>query len=99
MVDSDKSAISRIDTTKAQKAGTPVSAKARSAQTAAPAAQDTVQLKSAEIAASAKEMASVAPVNMENVNRIKAAIKEGKYPIDIDRISDALMDAYRELKS
>jgi negative regulator of flagellin synthesis FlgM len=38
-------------------------------------------------------------VNMENVNRIKAAIKEGKYPIDIDRISDALMDAYRDLKS
>ena len=77
MVDSVKSAISRIETAKTQK----------------------VQLKSAEIAASAKEMASVAPVNMENVNRIKAAIKEGKYPIDIDRISDALMDAYRDLKS
>ena len=99
MVDSVKSAISRIETAKTQKAGSQVSARPASAQSAAPAEQDSVQLKSAEIAASAKEMASVAPVNMENVNRIKAAIKEGKYPIDIDRISDALMDAYRDLKS
>ena len=66
---------------------------------AAVAASDSVQLKSAEIASSAKEMAAAAPVDMNNVNRIKSAIKEGKYPIDIDKISDALMDAYRELKS
>ena len=99
MVDSVKSAISRIETAKTQKAGSQASARPASAQSAATAERDSVQLKSAEIAASAKEMASVAPVNMENVNRIKAAIKEGKYPIDIDRISDALMDAYRDLKS
>lgn len=99
MVDSVKSAISRIETAKTQKAGSQASARPASAQSAAPAEQDSVQLQSAAIAASAKEMASVAPVNMENVNRIKAAIKEGKYPIDIDRISDALMDAYRDLKS
>jgi len=34
-----------------------------------------------------------------NVNRIKEAIKRGEYPINIDRISEALMDAYREMKS
>ena len=44
-------------------------------------------------------MAAAAPVDMNNVDRIKSAIKEGKYPIDIEKISDALMDAYRELKS
>ena len=66
---------------------------------AAAASSDSVQLKSAEIASSAKEMAAAAPVDMNNVNRIKSAIKEGKYPIDIEKISDALMDAYRELKS
>ena len=49
--------------------------------------------------ASCLEMAAAAPVDMKNVDRIKSAIKEGKYPIDIDKISDALMDAYRELKS
>ena len=63
------------------------------------ASSDSVQLKSAEIASSAKEMAAAAPVDMNNVDRIKSAIKEGKYPIDIEKISDALMDAYRELKS
>ncbi len=99
MVDSVKSAISRIETPKAQKAGSNAAAKPQASASAGVAEQDSVQLKSTEIAASAKEMASVAPVNMDNVNKIKAAIKEGKYPIDIDKISDALMDAYRELKS
>ena len=39
------------------------------------------------------------PINSEAVSRIKDAIAEGKYPVDIDQISDALMDAYRELKT
>lgn len=103
MVDSVKSAISRIETPKARKADFPSAQDAKGSKTAqatpAAASSDSVQLKSAEIAAAAKEMASAAPVDMDNVNRIKSAIKEGKYPIDIDKISDALMDAYRELKS
>jgi negative regulator of flagellin synthesis FlgM len=44
-------------------------------------------------------MASSAPIDEVNVNRIKEAIKRGEYPINIDRISEALMDAYREMKS
>jgi negative regulator of flagellin synthesis FlgM len=51
------------------------------------------------MASAARDMASVAPVDMDKVNRIKSAIKEGNYPIDIDKISDALMDAYREMKT
>ena len=103
MVDSVKNAISRIETPKAQKAdissdkGAKVSNTAQARPTAA--SSDSVQLKSAEIASSAKEMAAAAPVDMKNVDRIKSAIKEGRYPIDIEKISDALMDAYRELKS
>ena len=103
MVDSVKSAISRIEAPKARKVDSPSAQNAQGSKTAqaqsAAAVSDSVQLKSAEIAATAKEMASAAPVDMENVNRIKSAIKEGRYPIDIDKISDALMDAYRELKS
>ena len=103
MVDSVKSAISRIETPKARNADVPSDKGAKGSRAAQPqatvAVSDAVQLKSAEIASSAKEMAAVAPVDMNNVNRIKSAIKEGKYPIDIDKISDALMDAYRELKS
>ena len=103
MVDSVKSAISRIETPKVRNADAPSDKGAKGSRSAQPkaavAVSDAVQLKSAEIASSAKEMAAVAPVDMNNVNRIKSAIKEGKYPIDIDKISDALMDAYRELKS
>ena len=60
---------------------------------------DSVELKSADVPASIKQMASSAPIDEVNVNRIKEAIKRGDYPIDIDRISEALMDAYREMKT
>jgi len=60
---------------------------------------DSVELKSADVPASIKQMASSAPIDEVNVNRIKDAIKRGEYPIDIDRISEALMDAYREMKT
>jgi negative regulator of flagellin synthesis FlgM len=66
---------------------------------AAANASDSVELKSADVSSSVKQMASSAPIDEVNVNRIKEAIKRGDYPIDIDRISEALMDAYRELKT
>jgi negative regulator of flagellin synthesis FlgM len=44
-------------------------------------------------------MASSAPIDEANVSRIKEAIKRGEYPIEIDRITEALMEAYRELKT
>ena len=101
MVDSVKNAISRIETPKVRKSDIPSDKSAMESNSAqSPSvASDSVKLKSANIASSAKEMAAAAPVDMKNVDRIKSAIKEGKYPIDIDKISDALMDAYRELKS
>ena len=77
-----------------------VSREATKASAAAAAnASDSVKLKSADVSSSVKQMASSAPVDEVNVNRIKEAIKRGDYPIDIDRISEALMDAYRELKT
>ena len=70
------------------------------ASTAAAAnAGDSVKLKSTDVSSSIKQMASSAPIDEVKVNRIKEAIKRGDYPIDIDRISEALMDAYRELKT
>ena len=44
-------------------------------------------------------LASSAPIDMDQVNAIKNAIANGDYPIDADRIADALMDVYREMKS
>ena len=98
MVDSVKNAISRIETVKTRRN------EAAQPQVSAPkpssaSETDSVELKSAEMASAARDMASVAPVDMDKVNRIKSAIKEGNYPIDIDKISDALMDAYREMKT
>ena len=97
MVESIKNAVSRMDprnvnNTSAAKSGRPSGTKS------ALMTNDTVSLKSTENYSVVKEMASTAPIDMDNVNRIKEAIKRGDYPIDIDRITDALMDAYREMK-
>ena len=66
---------------------------------AAASARDSVELKSADVQSSIKQMASTAPIDEVNVNRVKEAIKRGEYPINIDLISEALMDAYREMKT
>lgn len=46
-----------------------------------------------------KEMAQSAPINADKVAKIKEAISTGKYPLDLDKLTDALMQAYREMKS
>jgi negative regulator of flagellin synthesis FlgM len=99
MVDIVKNTVSRMEP---RKAAVPdrVSQEATKVSSAAAAnASDSVELKSADVPASIKQMASSAPIDEVNVNRIKEAIKRGDYPIDIDRVSDALMEAYRELKT
>lgn len=45
------------------------------------------------------ELASSAPIDSSKVNEIKEAISSGNYPLDLDKISEALMQAYREMKS
>ena len=45
------------------------------------------------------ELASSAPIDFDKVSKIKKAISAGEYPLDLDKISDALMQAYREMKS
>mgnify|MGYP001378308285 CR=1 FL=1 len=44
-------------------------------------------------------LAASAPIDIDQVKAIKNAIANGDYPIDADRIADALMDVYREMKS
>ena len=99
MVGIVKNTVSSLEPRKAEVANR-VSQKATKASAAAAAnASDSVKLKSADVSSSVNQMASSAPIDEVNVNRIKEAIKRGDYPIDIDRISEALMDAYRELKT
>ena len=98
MVEIVKSTVSRLDV---RKAGNSISqdAKALKNQGSVENVGSSVKLNSLESQSAVKEMASAAPVDKENVNRIKDAIKRGEYPIDLDRVSDALMEAYKEMKS
>ena len=100
MVDSVKGAINSVDFQKSRHPIKEGGEKVRSEAQAPVAIQnDSFELKSAEMSSIAKELASAAPVDFNKVNRIKAAIENGTYPVDIERVSEALMDAYRELKS
>ncbi len=96
MVDSIKNTISRIDPQQVR--GKPESVKSDVKSTAAKgsaaAASETVTASSAHL----KSMSSQPPIDTESVAQIKDAIKRGEYPINLDLISDALMDAYRDLK-
>ena len=99
MVGIVKNTVSPLDPRKAELPDRASREVTKASGAAAANASDSVKLKSADVSSLVKEMASSAPIDEVNVNRIKEAIKRGDYPIDIDRISEALMDAYRELKS
>ena len=45
------------------------------------------------------DLASNAPIDHDKVLSIKKAISSGNYPLDLDKISDALMEAYNDMKS
>ena len=45
-----------------------------------------------------KEMSAEAPINTAKVSAIKDAISRGDYPIDLDKVADALLQAYRDIK-
>ena len=45
------------------------------------------------------DLASSAPIDHDKVSSIKKAISSGNYPLDLDKISDALMEAYKDMKS
>ena len=100
MVDSVKSAISPVDIQKSRLSAKDGGYKALNVSQAPVAIQsDSFESKSSEMSFIAKELASAAPVDFGKVNQIKEAIQNGKYPIDVEQVSEALMDAYRELKS
>ena len=98
MVEIVKSTVSRPEMRKAGN-GASQDAKPLKSRGSVDNVGSSVKLNSLESQSALKEMASAAPVDKENVNRIKDAIKRGEYPIDLDRVSDALMEAYKEMKS
>jgi negative regulator of flagellin synthesis FlgM len=48
--------------------------------------------------AQVKDMAEKPPLDIEAVVRIKEAIANGTYPIDLDQISDKLFENYLEMR-
>jgi negative regulator of flagellin synthesis FlgM len=48
--------------------------------------------------AQVKDMAEKPPLDIEAVGRIKEAIANGTYPIDLDQISDKLLENYLEMR-
>ena len=97
MVESIKNTISRMEPRKAS--NNHVAPQTENKSSTGLSSTDSVKLKSAENMSAIREMAASAPIDRANVDRIKNAIKRGEYPIDIDRISDALLEAYKEMKS
>ena len=98
MVDSIKNNFSRVDPhQKGRTADTSVgTAKGGATKVSVPASSGgtTIDVKQSVVA----EMAKAPPIDKKAVQRIKEAISRGDYPINLERVSDALMDAYRELK-
>ena len=45
-----------------------------------------------------KKMASEPPIDKTAVTRIKAAIANGSYPLDLEKLADALIEAHKEIK-
>ncbi len=44
-----------------------------------------------------KSLSDEAPINTAKVSAIKDAIAKGNYPIDLDKVADALMQAYKDI--
>ena len=46
----------------------------------------------------AKDMSAEAPIDSVKVSAIKEAIARGDYPVDLDKVADALLQAYSDIK-
>lgn len=99
MVESVKNTVNRIEVQRGQdRKASAASSNAAAPKPAAPGV-DAAEVSKAAAPQMVAMLADKPPVDTVAVERIKAAIKQGRYPIDLDSISDALMDAYRDLKS
>ena len=45
-----------------------------------------------------KDMSAEAPIDTAKVSAIKEAVARGDYPVDLDKVADALLQAYTDIK-
>ena len=98
MVDAIKNTVGRLDLQKTRSSDTRNASSVPAQATAAVTSGNSVKVSSAASAKAITQISEAPPVDGEAVRRIKEAIARGEYPINVERISDALMHAYREMK-
>jgi len=99
MVENIKSVVANRVNTPANKQAQALKSELSAAVGASKSSIDSIDVKADSVKLAVAGMASNPPIDVEAVARIKDAIANGKYPVDLDKISDMLMDAYRDLKS
>lgn len=87
-----------------QKAGLESNTSTAKGATAPSAPQAASSVDGVELSKTAQAMPSAnaevgPPFDLELVTRIKKEIAEGRYPIDLEAITDSLFDSYRDLVS
>ena len=60
---------------------------------------DSVDLSGSIPVATLADFTKKPPIDTEAVSKIKDAIAQGNYPVDLDAVADMLLDAYRDMKS
>ena len=71
-----------------------VQPKVAAATSAVPAEKATADVSSLETKVAVADMAKIPPIDIEAVTRIKEAIAQGKYPVDLDQVADHLVESF-----
>ena len=99
MVNSIKNIVNRVEVQKNHDLDNKTGSSTTASAKVAPVGRDTVKVSEAASPQLVSQLSANPPIDTEAVSRIKNAIAEGRYPVDVELISDALMDAYRDLKT
>ena len=99
MVDAIKTIVNRLELTKGRASEGRPSNSGVPAVAASSHGADDVKVSDVASSKAHMQLAEAPSVDVEAVRRIKDAIARGAYPIDVERISEALMDAYRDMKA
>ena len=99
MVESIKSLTKNIDVSKNSSTSSSKIDKLNTSSLSQKPAVDTVDLSGSLPAATLADFTKKPPIDVESVSKIKEAIANGEYPIDLDAVADMLLDAYKEMKS
>ena len=99
MVESIKNLTKNIDLSKNSSTSSTKIDKLNTSSVSQQPAVDTVDLSGSLPTATLADFTKKAPIDVESVSKIKEAIANGEYPIDLDAVADMLLDAYKEMKS